>query len=407
MIVRLPSPEDAAKLIRRSILTMSIFEIWGIGTSHESMHASVKTQSAHLWPQYATASFSFTIDSFQGSLPSAQKTALMESFAYLPLTGPIVMKNPAIQLWILEEYSLGSASPKRVAMGRLIAHSGRRTVDKYDLKKRRYISTTSMDSELALITANLALAGPGKLCYDPFTGTGSFPIACAHFGATVLGSDIDGRSIRGKRGRNVVANFEQYNLLPRYLDGFVSDLTNTPLRPSRYLDALVCDPPYGVREGLKVLGSARTDLQAKQPVILSDGVAAHLKPDYIPPKRAYSFEAMMDDILDFGYAMLVDGGRLAMWMPTANDEDIALAIPTHPGLELVAVCVQQFNKWARRLLTYRRVEEGRVDAGAVERRRATREVREGTTADELNQFRRKFFQGFREQDEAAGPATPS
>lgn len=42
--------------------------------------------------------------------------------------------------------------------------------------------------------------------------------------------------------------------------------------------------------------------------------------------------------------MLVDNGRLSMWMPTANDEDVDLAIPVHPGLELVSVCVQQFNK---------------------------------------------------------------
>lgn len=147
-------------------------------------------------------------------------------------------------------------------------------MNKYDLKKRKYISTTSMDSELALITANMALAAPGKVFYDPFTGTGSFPIACAHFGATVLGSDIDGRSIRGKPNRNVVSNFVQYGLVPQYLDGFVSDLTNTPIRKTRWLDGIVCDPPYGVREGLKVLGSTMEHL--KNEVILPNGVPAHL-----------------------------------------------------------------------------------------------------------------------------------
>lgn len=65
---------------------------------------------------------------------------------------------------------------------------------------------------------------------------------------------------------------------------------------------------------------------------------------YIPPKRAYSFEAMLDDILDFGYDMLVDDGRLCMWMPTANDEETEIAIPTHPAMELISVSVQQFNK---------------------------------------------------------------
>lgn len=49
-------------------------------------------------------------------------------------------------------------------------------------------------------------------------------------------------------------------------------------------------------------------------------------------------------MLEFAFEKLVDDGRLGMWMPTANDEDIELAIPAHPGLKLISVCVQHFNK---------------------------------------------------------------
>lgn len=52
----------------------------------------------------------------------------------------------------------------------------------------------------------------------------------------------------------------------------------------------------------------------------------------------------MADVLEFAFSMVVDDGRLCMWMPTANDEDVELAIPHHPGLQLVSVCVQDFNK---------------------------------------------------------------
>ena len=65
---------------------------------------------------------------------------------------------------------------------------------------------------------------------------------------------------------------------------------------------------------------------------------------YIPPKKAYSFEAMLNDLLEFAAQHLVDDGRLSLWMPTANDEDVELGIPAHPHLELVSVCVQTFNK---------------------------------------------------------------
>lgn len=53
---------------------------------------------------------------------------------------------------------------------------------------------------------------------------------------------------------------------------------------------------------------------------------------------------MLDDILNFAAVSLVDDGRLSLWMPTANDEEVELGIPMHPCLEVVSVCVQAFNK---------------------------------------------------------------
>lgn len=41
-------------------------------------------------------------------------------------------------------------------------------IDTYDLKKRAYIGTTSMESEVSLLMANQALASKEKLIYDPF-----------------------------------------------------------------------------------------------------------------------------------------------------------------------------------------------------------------------------------------------
>ncbi|CAD0113583.1 unnamed protein product [Aureobasidium uvarum] len=402
-IAKISSDEDAAKLISRSMLTGAVYELWGIGDSYDECHTDVKKRSQHLWPQYKeNASFSFQIDSFQAKRTNTEKRDIVESFSYMAFEGPIRMKNPDLPMVVLEEYDLEAKDPKRVALGRLIGESGRSVMNKYDLKKRKYISTTSMDSQLALITANMALAAPGKIFYDPFTGTGSFPIACAHFGATVVGSDIDPRSIRGKPDRNVMSNFVQYGLVPQYLDMFVSDLTNTPIRKTRWLDGIVCDPPYGVREGLRVLGSTREDLQKE--VLLKSGVPAHLAPGYIPPKKAYSFDAMMDDILDFGYTHMVDDGRLSMWMPVANDEDMEIPIPSHPAMQLVAMSVQQFNRWARRLITYRRVPEAQVDQEAL-RNREKREEAIGVTADDLNAFRRKGFKDQQQQVEASAAAS--
>jgi tRNA (guanine10-N2)-methyltransferase len=121
---------------------------------------------------------------------------------------------------------------------------------------------------------------------------------------------------------------------------------------------------------------------------------------------------MQSDILDFSYSIIIDEGRLCMWMPTSNDEEdnTELAIPQHPGLELKELCVQDFNKWSRRLLTYRRIPEEQVVQDAVVAWRTNAEkVKNGSgvTADELNNFRRKYFQGFKDCGPfSAAPACP-
>lgn len=225
------------------------------------------------WPQYSSCSFKFEFDTYQSKRSEAEQHKLIEPFHYLGFNGPVKMRNAEQKFCIFEDYEHGVREPKQVHLGRWIAGTDRDAVYSYSLKQRKYISTTSMDSELALVTANLTLAGPDKIFYDPFVGTGSFPIACSRFGTMTLGSDIDGRSVRGKKNRNIVTNFQQYGILHRYLDGFISDLTHSPLRSTKLLDGIICDPPYGVREGLKVLGSR--DGTGKE-IVFIDGEASHL-----------------------------------------------------------------------------------------------------------------------------------
>ena len=211
-----------------------------MGSDYSSLHEDVQVRSQTLWKQHVLSSFRFELDSFQGSRSKAEQRDTIESFSYTGFEGPIKMNNPDNQFVVFEEYDLNAALPKKLYFGRLIAESGRRATAKYTLKKRNYIATTSMDAELSLVTANLALAAPGKLAYDPFVGTGSLPLACAHFGAHVFGSDLDGRSIRGKKNKSVKGNFEQYGIVASYLGGFIADLTHAPLRKDRWLDAILC-----------------------------------------------------------------------------------------------------------------------------------------------------------------------
>ncbi|VBB84147.1 Putative tRNA guanosine-2'-O-methyltransferase TRM11 [Podospora comata] len=425
-IIRLPPSSApittttlARRLIRRSILAMSIHELWGHGPDLASVHAAVKSTTSPLWPSYLSCSFKFTLDSYQGSRTSDQKVSIINSFSYLGFMGPIKMRHPdqeftLHELWPFNSTPLGIPEPNHLYFTRFLGSSLRDLPKKLDLKKRRYISTTSMDAELALITANIALAGPGKLFYDPFCGTGSFPIAVAEFGAVALGSDIDGRSIRGDGGEKTLrGNFEQYGLLGRLGGTFTADLTNSPIRKQelgsdgdgvrgRVFDGIVCDPPYGVREGLMVLGVRDPE---KTPWVERKGREMYKQADFIPPRKPYGFLAMLDDILQFAAQTLVDNGRVAFWMPTANDEEQEMPVPTHPYLETLSVSTQVFNKWSRRLICYRRIPDKDVDSAAVKAREERKLV--GKTADELNPFRKAYFEGFQTPPATTGTSTPA
>lgn len=284
---------------------MSICELWGQGRDYDELHADIRKRTEHKWSNYRNSSFRFTIDGYGGGRRNVDETKmLISTFSYVGFQGPVKMKDPDQKFRIFEEYhidlsdgtpeSLDPGSngvstktpeeestklPFMIYFGRQVARSSRNAVSNYDLKKRKYISTTSMESAMSLLTANMALAAPGKLFYDPFVGTGSFCVAAAHFGATGMGSDIDGRSYKGKepnrngKSTGLEANMEQYGHKSLFLDAFTADLTNTPIRDERLFDGIICDPPYGVREGLKVLGSR--DGRHKGQVTV-DGIPTHL-----------------------------------------------------------------------------------------------------------------------------------
>ncbi|KAG5665896.1 hypothetical protein KAF25_010021 [Fusarium avenaceum] len=398
-IVQLASVEAAKRLAKRSILIQSIHELWGKGGTLDELHESVRTNTSHVWDSYLGKSFKFDVDPYQGTRSAKKRIELINSFRFVGWTGPVKMSNPdnlftIFEMWPYDSVPQNIPDPTMMYLARHVGNSSREILVRFDLKKRGYISTTSMDSELALVTANIALAAPGKLFYDPFVGTGSFPVACAHFGALAFGSDIDGRSIRGEGGKkSLKGNFEQYGIGSCLGDVFSADLTNTPIRRHRRTwDGIVCDPPYGVREGLRVLGLRDPE---KTPWLIEQGKEHGMKPTYVPPKKPYSFLVMLDDILNFAAETLVDEGRLSFWMPTANDEEQEIPVPTHPYLEVVVVCTQPFNKWSRRLITYRRVPDAQVSQSALETYAARKKLTlSGTSADELNPFRRGYFNKF-------------
>lgn len=273
-VVRLADERAAKTLIKRSILAQCILELWGSGMDYDALRDNVKQNFNWLPIQhYAHSSFRFKFDGYRGKRSDTEQRHLIESFDFLGLQGPIKMTNAELQLRVLEYFDQDQIASSAVYLARWIADGNREAVAKLNLKQRKYIGLTSMDAELSLVTANMTNAAPGKIIYDPFVGTGSFSVACAYFGAAALGSDIDGRAIRGTPSCNHLSNYTQYDLASNLFDNFIADLTNTPLRITPWLDGIICDPPYGVREAPKVLGYR--DDKDTTPMYLN-GVFAHM-----------------------------------------------------------------------------------------------------------------------------------
>lgn len=443
------SPTAAAEaLISRSVLSAAIYELWGTTVAlpdtagqdpepdhaqprsitdpnpnpYNGLHTDIRARSdSNLWNSYVSSSFRFRVDSFGAKRSAQVQRDIINGFRYLGFQGPIVMDAPEQEFGVFENWApapsvvvdpqfdsvfFATKHPRELHFGRLIARSPRLLwMEKHSLKTRPYISTTSMDPVLALVTANLALVGPGKVVYDPFMGTGGFLLAGAELGGVVWGSDIDGRSFRGiggSRGQKeskgceegLGRNLVQYGLQAGVGNCFVADLVNSPIGRGRnnkgWLDAVLADPPYGVREGLKVLGKRDGE---KGEMRMVAGRPAHLNPGFIAPKRPYSFVRMLDDILEFAAGTLVDGGRLAFWMPSANEEEegVPIPVPQHEALSLLECCEQPFNKWSRKLLVYERLERNGVNQGDKSLSQLVEDER-GKTASELNPFRKKYFE---------------
>lgn len=390
LVVQLENDEQARKIMSRSILGRGIYELWGQGKTLEELHEDVKQRSSDKFDEYKQTSFKFDFIGYMGKRSSKEKFETIESFSYLAFEGPIRMKDPEAIFTVLEEYHVHgtekATAPINMWFGRQIQLSARteNILDKYDLRRRKYIGTTSFDAELSLVSCNIGQVGPGKITYDPFAGTGSFLVAAANFGGLPIGSDIDVRILRGKSDKcNIRSNFKQYGTEINFLDTLTMDFTNNAFRSDLKIDTIVCDPPYGVREGLKVCGAKDPEKAAGRENVVIDGEKAHLRKDFIQPKKPYELSNLLEDLLKFAAERLPINGRLAFWMPTANDDFELNLIPQHENLELIYNLEQEFNKWSRRLLVYVRRDE-----------KFKGETSNGLRENQIKNFRDRYFKGF-------------
>nr|XP_003215629.1 PREDICTED: tRNA (guanine(10)-N2)-methyltransferase homolog [Anolis carolinensis] len=365
-ILSLPSEDIAKGLMKRTVCAKSIFELWGHGKSTDELYSSLKNYPLENMAPYLQSNLTYKIKvhAFNKTLTQEEKIQRIDSLEFLPFEGKVNLKKPDNIFWLLEDYGMDPNNipehPIDLYFGRWIANGQRDLIESYSVKKRHFIGNTSMDACLAFIMANHGRVKPNDVVFDPFIGTGGLLIASAHFGAYVFGTDIDYSTVHGlgKASRknqkwrgpdeNIRANLRQYGLEKHYLDAFVSDASRPIWRKGAQFDAIITDPPYGIREATR-----RTGSQKEMAKMTERGTENH-----ISISSNYHLSDILFDLLKFAAEHLVIGGRLVYWLPIYKPEYTEEIIPRHPCLKLISNCEQTLSSHTSRyLITMEKVKE--------------------------------------------------
>lgn len=357
--VNLPNEDIARKIATQSLLLKGMYEVWGEGCTEEELKEAVSNYPEERKEPYLAenSTFKIVIDCFGKVLTFNEQTARIQSVSYVPFKGQVQLKKPQHKFWLIDidgqaqQNGLPPLAAKRLFFGREIGSSDRSVIAKYELSRRKYLGPTAMDAEIALLMAHQALVKPGKLVYDPFVGTGSILVAAAHYGALTMGADIDIRVVRDGKGPNcnVWSNFKQYNL-GEPLGLIRADNNSPPWRSDvcEMFDAIICDPPYGVRAGGRKSGGRKMLNGQRDAYVIPE----EMKKDHIPSTAPYTLVECVHDLFDMAARLLVMGGRLVYFFPAAREDCSESHFPKHPCFTLIASSEQILStRWSRCLIT--------------------------------------------------------
>uniref|UniRef100_A0ABK0LK83 tRNA (guanine(10)-N(2))-methyltransferase n=1 Tax=Rattus norvegicus TaxID=10116 RepID=A0ABK0LK83_RAT len=338
-ILNIPSEDIARNLMKRTVCAKSLFELWGHGKSPEELYSSLKSYPVEKMVPFlhSDSTYKIKIHTFNKTLTQEEKVERIDALEFLPFEGKVNLKKPQHVFSILEDYGLDPncipENPHNIYFGRWIADGQRELIESYSVKKRHFIGNTSMDAGLSFIMANHAKVKENDLVFDPFVGTGK--------------ASRKNQKWRGP-DENIRANLRQYGLEKFYLDVLVSDASKPSWRKGTYFDAIITDPPYGIRESTRRTGSQKEILKGIEKCPES----------HVPVSLTYHLSDMFLDLINFAAETLVLGGRLVYWLPVYTPEYTEKMVPWHPCLRLVSNCEQKLSSHtARRLITMEKVKE--------------------------------------------------
>lgn len=242
LLTEMVSRETALMLASRSISIRYAIEVWYVADSYEDLIANI---NSHLNPEVRSFlssnsySFAIRVSAFAKKLPQDYTLSIVNKLEVLECGGTVNLTSPQLIIQVIEDYGvdpkLAPAKPNRIYIGAMISEGQRRLLDRYSLDRRYFIGNTSLHPEICFLMCNLAKVKKGDVVFDPFVGTGSTLVSCAHLGAYVMGTDIDRKILHGwsKSTRSGQAHrlpdeclrkgLEKYGLGGYYLDLLAAD----------------------------------------------------------------------------------------------------------------------------------------------------------------------------------------
>jgi tRNA (guanine10-N2)-methyltransferase len=354
----------------RIILLKEIYLLLAHGETPE-LCAEAASRSSEYVRQLLRDGKSFRLDvrAFARKLTLEQQGAIRRVVMdALDVDAPVSLSCPAVSLavWLNAPHHDQLGYKPHCWLGLHVASctAGCAIADSFSLKKRPFLSPTAMPAAHSCIMANCAHITRNCLSWDPFCGSGSIMLICSRFGAETMGSDIDYRVLhggrcnskqRGSKEVSLVDNFDFYKLPPPIML-LHADIGHLPVRTSMQVDAIVCDPPYGVRAGIMctAAGTSAGSVNAADAVCLNGNTAG---------TSIQGLDDVMSTFLHVSAHHLRIGGRLVFWQPTTEYKDFA-DVARHPAFELLYAPLEMIHEsWSRRLVVMVKVRE--YEAGMV------------------------------------------
>lgn len=139
-------------------------------------------------------------------------------------------------------------------------------------------------------------------------------------------------------------SLKHYNMEEFFVDTLLCDAANHAwrLNTNELFDAIITDPPYGIREACSRLGSKSGEV-----VPIPELPPGHV---HFPEQKAYHLEDVFKDLLTFSARSLILGGRLVYWLPVHRNDYTIDVVPSHPCLKLIYNCEQILNSHSSRRL---------------------------------------------------------